>query len=349
MIIRLKLSLILLFCVPFSLVMASEPVADYVLTDAKIYTSNPKEPWAEALAVKGADIIYVGENNGIERFIGEQTKIAKLDGKLILPGLISTHEHPLLVMGVSSGLMMENRADKQYMMDSLKAYLENQPQGPFLSFGGSYEGMVDISRKDIDQIVSDKPFVMVASSGHGGWVNSKALEAIGVVKGKADPIDFFERDKDGVPTGYVGTSAAIFYTISQLGLIEKKSILEGADEVLDLFRSQGITTVYDAGVTIGLEGEAFAAISELEKENKLTSRISASAAFAQRPMHIDSAKEAMTKYGKMYNSELFRISTLKIHGDGDWGGYTVGMLEPFDTKPDSLGMVSFPDQNQLIT
>ena len=59
MIIKLTLRLILLFCAPFSLVMASEPVADYVITDAKVYTSNPEAPWAEALAVKGADIACV--------------------------------------------------------------------------------------------------------------------------------------------------------------------------------------------------------------------------------------------------------------------------------------------------
>jgi predicted amidohydrolase YtcJ len=317
------------------------------LTDAKIYTANPKQPWAEALAVKGTDIVYVGDNDGAAGFVGDQTHVAALNGRVVLPGIISTHEHPLLVMGMTSALLMENRGDKQFMLDSLKEYIASHPNGPFFSFGGSYEGKVDISRRDIDRIVPDKPFVMISSSGHGGWVNSKALTAIGVLKGKPDPIDFFERDKDGEPTGYVGTSAAVFYAISKLGLIDKESILAGSGEILELFRSHGVTTAYDAGVTIGLEDKAFAAAHELEQNGKLTTRISASAAFAQRPIHIEAAIEAMRKYGKMYNSEFFRITTLKIHCDGDWGGHTVGMLEPFVSRPNSLGMVSFPDQEQL--
>lgn len=326
---------------------AGEPPADVVLKSAKIYTADEESPWAQAIAIRGPDIVYVGNDEGARDYIGPGTQVADLAGRVVLPGLVSTHEHPLLFMGASQGLMMENRGDRDYMLAELKKYVDTHPDGPFFSFGGAYEGAVEIKKEDIDAIIGDKPFVMVASSGHGGWMNSKALEAMGIVPGKPDPIDFFERDENGVPTGYVGTSAAIFATIVRSGLIDKKAILAGAPATLDLLSSFGITTTYDAGVTIGLEGSAFEAARELEEQGELTTRISASAAFAQRPVHIEPAIAAMEKYKPLYDSELFKTQTLKIHGDGDWGGYTVGVLEPLNGRPDSLGTVSFPNQEEL--
>jgi predicted amidohydrolase YtcJ len=339
-------SMVLAFLLTMPL-MALADEADYVVTDAKIYTANPEQPWAQAIAISGPDIVYVGDNEGTAPFIGENTQVAALNGRVILPGIIATHEHPLTVMGMLSALAMENRGDKQFMLDSLKEYIAGHPEGPFFSFGGAYEGTVDITRHDIDAIISDKPFLMVASSGHGGWINTKGLEALGVVKDAPDPIDYFERDENGEPTGYIGTSAAIFHSLAQLRLIDKEAIVAGADTILGLLNSHGITGVYDAGISAGLEGSAFEAMHELEQDGRLTTRISASVAFAQRPMHIDYALEAMNKYGAMYNSELFRVTTLKIHGDGDWGGYTIGLLEPGASRPGDLGMVSFPDQEQL--
>jgi predicted amidohydrolase YtcJ len=321
--------------------------ADTVLKNAKIYTADTANPWAKSIAISDGNIVYVGDNDGAQAFVGATTRVGDLGGRVILPGIVSTHEHPLLFMGCSQGLMMENRGDRDYMMEELKKYVATHPDGPFFSFGGAYEGAVVIKKEDIDAIIADKPFVMVAASGHGGWMNTKALEAMDIVPGKPDPIDYFERDDNGVPTGYVGTSAAIFSTIVRAGLIDKDSILAGAPATLALLSSYGITTAYDAGVTMGLEGSAFEAAHELEKRGDLTTRIAASAAFAQRPVHIKPAIAAMDKYKPLYDSEVFKTQTLKIHGDGDWGGYTVGVLEPLEGRPDSLGMVSFPEQEQL--
>lgn len=79
-------------------VYAVEP-ADTVAINSKIYTVNPKQPWAEY----GTDIVYVGDNEGTKAFIGKKTTVAELKGKFMLPGIFSTHEHPLMVMALQSG------------------------------------------------------------------------------------------------------------------------------------------------------------------------------------------------------------------------------------------------------
>jgi len=76
--------------------------ADYGYTNGKIYTANENQLWVEAIAVKGTDIVYVGNNEDVKAFIGDETHVTDLKGKMILPGLITTHDHPILFMGLAN-------------------------------------------------------------------------------------------------------------------------------------------------------------------------------------------------------------------------------------------------------
>lgn len=320
--------------------------ADYVFRNGKIYTANEKQPWAEAVAIEAKDIVYVGDNKGAKAFIGKKTIVADLQGKVMLPGIITTHDHPIMVAAITSGLMIENQGEREHMLKSLEAYVKANPEGPFFSFGGAYEGTVDIYRQDIDKIISDKPFMMIAQSGHGGWANTKALEMAGIQKGLADPIDHFERDADGTPNGYVGSSAAVNYVLSTLDFIKADAVVENADDTLAYLSGLGITTAHEVAITPGMEESLFSAVGELEKQGRLSVRI-VGAVFVQRPVHIEGALAALKKYPPIWKSELFNVHFLKIHGDGDFGGFTAGLLEPYTNNPETRGLVSFPDQDQL--
>ncbi len=327
--------------------------ADYVLTNGKVYTVNEKQPWAEAVAVKGKDIVYVGDRAGAKAFIGDKTVVTDLNGKTMLPGFIDTHSHSACVMGISTGLMMDTPADgkgnKEKMLKGVADWVRANPDGPFFSFGGAFEGLVEITQHDIDKVIADRPFLMIAGTGHGGWANTKALEACGVVKGKPDPIDHFRREKDGTPDGYVGSSAAVFYMIGTLKLITEEGVAANAGQVLASSSANGLTATFQAGLIPGTEEVFLEALEQLEKSGTLTVRMSVVAFFAQRPVHIEPALASIKKFLPRYNSELFRVDALKIHGDGDMGGYTTGMLEPFADNPDKgLGMISFPDQDRLV-
>ena len=82
----------------------AEEAADTVALNGKIYTVDQDRAWAGAIAVKGTDIVYVGDDEGARAFIGDETTVADLKGKFLMPGFVSTHEHPLFVMALSSGL-----------------------------------------------------------------------------------------------------------------------------------------------------------------------------------------------------------------------------------------------------
>ncbi len=316
--------------------------ADIVGFNGKIYTVDPEQPWATAIAIKGTDIVYVGDNEGAKALIGRDTTVADLKGKFVMPGIISTHEHPLMFTALMSGLTLEYNEDATKMLASVEDYVENNPDAPMFSFGGSYEGRVEIYRQDIDKIISDRPFLMIAASGHGGWCNSKALEVAGVTKDTPDPIDSFQREEDGTPNGYLESSAAVMWMVYKLGVVTAEAVSELAEGTLATFSGYGITAVFDAGAFYS-EDAVYPAMAALEKKGKLDVRISASVV-AQRESMLDHAFSMLEKYVPRYSSELFKVETLKIHGDGSPDGWTAGLMEPYADRPDSTGMTSFePD------
>lgn len=322
--------------------------ADTVAINAKIYTVNPKQPWAEAIAIDGTDIVYVGDNKGAQAFIGPKTTVGDMQGRFIMPGIISTHEHPLMVMAFSTGLTIEYSEDAKKMLAAVEKYVMENPDAPMWSFGGSYEGRVQIYRQDIDKIIKDKPFLMVAASGHGGWCNTKALEVCGVVKGKPDPIDSFEREKDGTPNGYVASSASTMWMMAKLGVVQKEYVVKQAKATLKDVSANGVTALLDPAVPY-VEDAVYPAIMELEKRGELPVRISA-CPIAQRESMLDHAFKMLEKYyGPTRKSELFKVETLKVHGDGSPDGWTAALLEPYADKPDSTGLTSFkPDVQKAV-
>lgn len=319
--------------------------ADTVALNGKIYTMDRQKPWAEAICITGSDIVYVGNDDEAKKYIGIGTTVADLKGKMVMPGIVSTHEHPLMTMAMSSGLTLEYTEDAGKMLASLKEYITGMPDAPSFSFGGSYEGRVEIFRQDIDAIVSDRPFLMIAASGHGGWCNSKALEKAGITKDKKDPVDSFQREKDGTPNGYIESSAAVLWMLGSLDIIQSEGVRKQAGGLLEAFSKHGLTTVFDAGAP-HMEDVIFPVIQEIETQGDLPIRISASV-ITQREYMTETVMEKMEKYSTSLRSEKFKMETFKIHGDGAFDGYTAGTLAPYADNQESTGLTSFTPENQL--
>ncbi len=327
---------------PEEAAVASVEAADHVLTNGKIYTVDEANPWAEAVAVSGADIVYVGDSAGAEAFIGDKTTVSDLAGKVVLPGMISTHDHATAFMPFKAGLVMPNNGDPKWMLEQLKTYIAENPDGPFYSFGGAFEGAVMITREEIDAIVPDKPFLMIGQGGHGGWANTKALEMSGVVKGKPDPIDSYGRHEDGTPTGEITASPGVFWIVKELGLVKKDSIIQAAPDVMKLLNSKGVVSSYEVMTFPGTEEAVFAAMNDLEQAGDLTVRFVMCTAI-QRPVHIEDALSLLKKYGSMYSSEFFNVNTLKIHGDGAFENRTAAVLDSYPDQPDWYGFLAMPE------
>ena len=172
-----------------------------------IYTVSASMPWAQAVAVTGTTITYVGDEAGAMALAGPATQVIDLDGRLLMPGFVEGHIHPFLGAFLTSGVDLQVPTG-QDALAAIAQYAKDHPDGPVRGFGWRVDmfGPEGPTRADLDRVLPDRPGFFFAIDGHSLWANSKALEIAGVTRETHDPIpgfSYYVRDQNGDPTGYV--------------------------------------------------------------------------------------------------------------------------------------------------
>ncbi len=102
--------------------------ADTVLSNGSIYTVDPEHPWAEAVAIKDSRFVYVGDSEGVQKFIGRDTVEYDLKGQFVLPGIVDSHTHPgKVARSVDYVDLPWAPETKKEMFDALVAYADENP------------------------------------------------------------------------------------------------------------------------------------------------------------------------------------------------------------------------------
>ncbi len=313
--------------------------ADTVFIDARAYTVNEQQPWAQAVAVKDGEIVFVGSNEGANTLIGQHTEVTDLDGKMLLPGFIDTHAHPTLAAMMSDSLELDFNDDEVTWLAQIKEYVADNPNKPAYTGFGFYASSFKSGlphKGQLDAIESDKPIILIDAGGHTAWVNSKALELAGIDKNTPDPIPgshFYQRDGQGNPTGYCLESQSFLPMLAPFAKVD--SIVESAPEVLWLMNSAGLTTVFDAGM-MGFEQQGFSAYQTLEKRGELPLRLVGSY-MVQNPNVVPKAIAEFKRLKKEFASDLISPSVIKIHNDGTKEALTAAMSEDYSNDKGNKG------------
>ncbi len=227
--------------------MTSETLADLVLLDGKIYTMNKSLDCAEAIAVKGNQIVKVGATEEVSYLIGKDTQIVYLDGRTVLPGFIDTHIH---VADFGRFLMWMDLAANSIsqMQVQLGKRLENAPKGKWVVGRGWNETRFIEkrlpTRRDLDVISPDNPVLFYHQSGQIALVNSKALELAGVTKATEAPLGgFIDRNGSGEPTGILRETATdlVWKMVPEPSLDE---LVEAAAMACEKIVQAGITSIH---------------------------------------------------------------------------------------------------------
>ena len=314
--------------------------ADYVFKNGAIYTIDSKNPTAQAIAVTGKHISYVGTNDGVQAFIGTKTQVIDLRGQMLLPGFVESHIHPTMALVAEGADLQFDSLDQ--LLASVKTWADAHPDAKVIrGFGWRYSlfPTTGPTKEPLDKLFPDRPVFLFAIDGHSGWVNSKALEMTGVNAKTPDPVpgfSFFARDpKTGEPTGWVVEGPAEIAIFFKLQPPSAELAIAAMTEMLPKFSAAGITAVFDAGISTMPTESGLDGYQALEKENKLPIRVVASY-YWNNPATEDPAGIAL-KLRDKYHSELVQFRALKVNADGGEAQHTAVLLRPYFDRPGFYG------------
>ncbi|MFN0102332.1 MAG: amidohydrolase [Bryobacteraceae bacterium] len=308
--------------------MAVEP-ADLVVNNATIYTANPAQPRAKAMAIRNGRIVAIGDE--VRARIGPKTEVMDLNGAPVIPGLIDSHVH---MAGL--GQMIETADLRHVKTVAEVAALVRQraarlPKGAWIrarnwdqtNWGGEFP-----LHTALTEAAPDHPVFLSRVDGHAAWVNRKAMEIAGIDEKTPDPLGGkIIRDSAGRPTGVLIDRAQ--------GLVGSKIPNATDDEVVSRLRAAarecarlGLTSVHDAGI-----GEQeLRAYRKLLAANQLPLRVYVMIG-GEGPMwtrFLETGPEV---------SERLTVRSIKLMADGAMGSRGAAFWQPYADDPGNTGLM----------
>jgi predicted amidohydrolase YtcJ len=275
---RLKGGTLLLLALLATGASAAEPLpADAVYQHGYVYTVDAQDSVQQALAVRQGAIVYVGGDAGVKPFIGKNTHITDLHGRVLMPGLVDGHMHPLdggaVLLNCNLNYERLTVAQMQVKIQGcLDQSKDKEPAGWLLVGNWFQEAMLPAgavtSRLTLDALHTQRPILVTSSFGHTALVNSRALALAHISAKTPDPLGGkVRRDASGNPSGILEDAAmeAVESAVPQPTPAED---IKAAEAALDAMRAQGITTFLDAAAT----PRTLAAFAGAEKDAHLTAR-----------------------------------------------------------------------------
>jgi len=329
---------------------ARDAHADHLFVNARAWTLDDDRPWANTIAVRDDRILYVGDEAGADEFVGDGTERIDVGGRLLLPGFIDTHVHPVAGGAYATALSLDTFGTVEGWIRAIEAYAKKHPDKPVLfgyGFLATTFGPAGPTRRQIDAVVPDRPVLIMDEGFHAAWANTAALERLGIDADTPDPVpgySYYKRDAEGRPTGYLleGTASA---AMERLEVITMDTVIEGTAIVIDIMNRYGVTSAFDAGV-LDEADNVLPVLQELEAEGELTLRIVGS----YRPETAGEAGDAvaMTKlWSETLRGDRFHYDTLKIPDDGTVEGRTAAMFEDYQGEPGNAGETVFTERQMV--
>ncbi|MBT5219316.1 MAG: amidohydrolase [Woeseia sp.] len=316
------------------------PGVDRVFVGGTIYTLNESQPWVEALAVDGDEIVYVGDVEGALALSGSKTVQHDLDGKMLLPGFIDTHMHPIGGGAYAKALSLETAGSVEEWIADIEAYANQNTDTPLI-FGYGWLsttfGPEGPQRQMIDSVVGDRPVLIMDEGFHGAWANSRALEELNITQDTADPtpgFSYYKRDENGDATGYLleGTAGM---AMGALNVITEDVVVEGTAFVIDTLNAYGVTSAFDAGAFE--YGDSLNRIlNRLEDAGDLTIRLQGAYA-VDGPDDVSAAVQNAVRWRDTIKGNNYHYRFLKIMQDGTVEGRTAAMFEDYQGEPGNSG------------
>ena len=311
------------------------------LVNGQIYTVNNEQAIHEAVVMEGDEITFVGSTKNAQAFIGEQTEVIDLLGKMVLPGLHDTHLHPLEAGLDEIKCTLDSEQGLNQWLAELKVCAANNTQQEWLlGWGHNINTLLASNtspKKWLDAIESERPMAIMEATSHSVWVNSKALQLAGITATTTHPQGgAILKDSIGDPSGVLLDSAGDL--IFDLALAPTPSRMEsnyqGLLYGLEQVAKNGITSIADARVY--WRRNYLETWQRAQKENQLTAR-TVLGLWAYPDM---SDAEQLNKLKSMYSNNegsLLRVNQVKLYSDGITHNTTAALLSSYEDYFEEVG------------
>jgi hypothetical protein len=329
--------------------MNTEIKADLVLQNGFVYTVDKQHRHTEAVAVRDNKIAYVGHTEGVQEYIGPNTEVIDLTGKMLLPGFVDSHAHASATINEDDSVMLYHLESKEAYVAAVKSFAEKHPDMDVIYGNGwNNEAFPPLGplKEDLDRVVSDRPVSLMSNDGHSIWVNTRALEMAGVTKDTPCPYGgMIEMNPaTGEPSGTIRETARDLvqnvlppYTVEQMKIGIREFMAEAA--------RVGITTVHDPMLLLpesdgqlngyGSARNCIPAYEALLENREMTLRVRGT--ILTDPTKGDTQVPAIVSACNRQQNPLFQIIGAKVFVDGVVEGGTAFLLEPYAHKPDFRG------------
>ena len=312
-------------------VVTIEP-ADRVFVNGAIFTVDTERSWASAIAIADGQIVYVGEDEAAEAHVGDGTERIDLDGKMVLPGFHDSHIHILIGVMDEDECSLLRLESAEAVAERLKdcTALAGIGEDGWIVGGGWGEWLwpeANPQKGLLDVLFPDKPVYLESSFGHAAWVNSKAMEIVGIDRSTDDPPQgIVERDPEtGEPSGTLRDAAMLLVKdkLPPLSLAQRTNRVRAG---IRLVHSVGITSVIEPG----LDGELLEPIVLLADADQLSLRVVASLSpINWQPGKFDDAVFDVVAQREQWRRPNLDVDSVKIYMDGVIEYGTSPLLEPY--------------------
>jgi len=337
-----------------------DPKADVILNRGSIYTVDDARSWASAVAIRQGKLIAVGSDLEIDSFRGPHTRVVDLRGRMVLPGIIDVHNHH--TRGGQADLYETTflpTLSFEEVTAVVSARAAKTKPGDWISggiWGSNIVGRLykSSARAALDAASAEHPVMLRDDSQHSRWVNSRALEIMGVDTKTPNPPDGeIVRDPEtGEATGLLLERASTLAETALARTVEDAAgrNISSTKRAVQILNSFGVTAYQDANTMLPY----LQALSRLDSQGQLTAWCVASMPAHQPLMGTDVFGDELIAMRESFRSRHVRPDFVKIFMDGVPTTRTASMLEPY--TPDKLygccfrgeALVSIPELARWI-
>jgi hypothetical protein len=319
--------------------------ADLIVTGARIYTVDPTHPIAQALAVRGTRLLFVGSVTEAMALKGPATRVLDLHGATVIPGMTDAHAHLIELGKTLTRVDLRGIASYAEVVARVVARAKTMAPGSWVYGWGwdqnRWAGQHFPTHGALTAAVPDHPVVLNRIDGHAVLANARAMQLAGITRTTPDPPGGkILRDPGGDPSGVFVDNAEDLVTRAEPPL-SAAELHEAVHAAVTECNRWGLTGIHDPGVgRRGLE-----LYETLARSGALTLR---DYAMIADDSALEASYFAKGPQSALYDGHLW-IRAVKLYADGALGSRGAALLAPYSDDPGNSGLlVSTPEHLRAV-